>query len=258
MHLIDVFYPTAPRYVKSIQMGDWPGGMDANSSLMFVADGETGVAVVSLFPPESAEVIGRALIPKARDVTVTDNFAFAVSEFTGLWVLDARNWSRPELLANLGMMHYGEHVVRGDSILYVLGISGLATVSISDPLAPRLLSETTIFGPPNNLAYYDHRLYISTETFGVLVYDVSDAANPILEYSHSDLVPAYALYVYPPYLLISRGSSITIVNAAVPRSLPRIGEIRGLAGVRCMTVNQNEIYAAGDGWFYVCDFFDAE
>lgn len=257
IHLVDIAIPTTPEYIRSIPMSGWCRGMAANERLLYLADGDAGLAILGIFPPNTADVIGRSFITgHTLDVELDERFVYVSTFLSGLWVLDVNDWSSPEILARLQIGGYGEVAIRNGNVLFLAGRPSVASIDISDARNPVLLNEFPVDGDILDGVYFEDKLFLATYTKGVVVIDVADPVNPRLLFEHEGFGNVASVALLPPYLAVSRGSSISIVNAGAPDRLPVIGTIVGLHGAKALAVVDNSLFIGGDGWFYTAEIYD--
>ncbi len=257
LHLVDVLSPSNPAYMRSIETSGWCGGMAANDRLLYLADGNAGVAIVGIFPANSASIIGASheVSGAAADIELDGDYLYVSTDVSGLWVIDANDWIRPTVIAHLEIPGSGDMIIRHDNILFIAGTPSVACIDISNPRHPILLKEFAVEGDINDGIYYENKLFLATDTRGVVIYDVSDPSNPMLHSEHYEFVRATSITLMAPYIAIGRGTTITIVNGASPDILPVMGDVGGLRGIAGIEVFDNQLYVVGDGWFYTVGLY---
>ncbi len=256
IHLVDVLDLEYPAYMRSIETSGWCGGMDANERILYLADGEAGVAIVGIFPPISASIIGRATVSdRTTDVELDGYNVYVSTHLSGLCIVDANDWIRPEVVARLQISGNGEIIIRNENILFIAGTPSVACVDVSDSKNPILLTEFLVDGDVLDGIYYENKLYLVTDTRGVILYDVTDPANPVLHSVHQKFRNTTSIALMAPYIVIGRESGITIANGAVPDLLPVVGSFGGLREVKGIEVSEHKIFISGDGWFYTAALY---
>ncbi len=258
LHLIDVLDPSTPSYMRVIETSGWSGGMAATDRLLYLADGDAGLAIITIYHPNTAAIISRShqVSGRVTDVIIDGAYVYVSTHISGLWVIDANDWISPRVIARLQIGGYGKAMVQQERTLFIAGQPSVACVDVADPRYPILLCEFAVDGDINDAITYEGRLYLATDTRGVVIYDVHDPSNPVFHSEHSELGGTKSIALMAPYMAVGRGSIVTVVNGAVPDRLPVIGDVGGLRGVAGIDFFENQLFIAGDGWFYTIALFD--
>jgi len=111
-------------------------------------------------------------------VRVQGNFAY-VSRHTDFTIWDVSNPASP---TRQGTVQMPEEIwgfrVRGDRAFVGANFSGVAIVDISDPTAPRVLSNHKTLGQAKIGAVYENRVVLIDHMEGMVMVDISDEAAP--------------------------------------------------------------------------------
>ncbi len=114
----------------------------------------------------------------AEHVRVQGDFAY-VSRHTDLTIWDVSNPASP---TRKGSVQMPEEIwgfrVRGDRAFVGANFFGVAIVDISDPAAPRLLSNHKTLGQAKIGAVYENRVVLIDHMEGMVMVDISDEAAP--------------------------------------------------------------------------------
>ncbi len=109
---------------------------------------------------------------------------------------------------------YCRHVVaRGDTVVFQNG-AYLQIADFSDPDHPVTLSQTLTEGEISDIALYSHYAYVITSTQSLFIYDIRDAAQPVL-LATTDLA-LWRLMIKDGYLYATASDKIVIYDLSSP------------------------------------------
>jgi hypothetical protein len=256
LYLIDARDPARLQLVRSIATADWTAGMSADNRMLLVADGDNGVDVIGINPPESATLVGRAIVDgKARDVLIDGNIAYVACIYTGLWVINFLNPYQPIVISHVDIGGYGETLCLHDTTVFVSGTSGVAAIGVADSSKPHLLSEMIVDGEPQAMVYYEDKLYIGTENAGLTLINVQDPFNMEVSTEYMQYNHIHGFCLTPPYLYMSSGSSIKVLNIGLEQDPTLVAEVSGFSNPAGLTINEGCLYVAGDDGMSVLKLF---
>jgi len=191
-------------------VGGFPSGIARS---LFVANsyayvvGDEGLTVVDLLSSFGSRPLP---LPDARSVVVKGSRAYVASLGFGTYTVDVRNPELGSLTpfvisgpirtgASRGLVVSGEH-------LYVAGPDGLWAADLIDPLGPDVVSGPE-FWPWDvdfmGMAVSDDHLYVGDRFSDVAIFDISDAARPILVSGTEEGLGSADVFVLPPHLYVA-------------------------------------------------------
>ncbi|MEZ5962343.1 MAG: hypothetical protein R3F56_00725 [Planctomycetota bacterium] len=178
----------------------------------------------------SGAVYGRG----STNFRLTRDFAFGVTT-SGLWVvgLDPKTpgQSRPLARLDLGggvraLALLADEVRGRASFAFVADDDGeLATVDLSNPVAPRLAAKKRLLLDPRRLLVAGRHLYVADGTAGLAVLDIDKPASPRV-LATLPTVEARALALSWPWLLIADGpGGLIVVDVTKPEQPTVVADV---------------------------------
>lgn len=195
---------TTPGYARNLCCRD---------GVVFVAEGEAGVASYQLSATDDPELLGRIRTPgNAMSVDVTSGKVAAVSlGENGLCALDVSNPNQPAILGHCAIPGDAWDVKVSDSIAYVAAISyDLVLVDLSDPASPNVISTLPSKTGASEIVFVENTTAcIADASAGLAIFDVSDPGKPeeIARWSPGEQGFVEGLYVEDPYAYIAFGGT---------------------------------------------------
>ena len=165
-------------------------GQIGGSSYAVAVDGSTAclgegprVVTLDVSDPTAPRRIGQSeVLPGlVMDVQMDGRYAYAVSLYGGLHVLELSNPADPRLLSSINPENPGcWAVVLADGLAYLAcNPSGLFIVDVSSPENPVALSSGQVPGVMTSLALVGHYIYgTDVNSQGLVAIDVSDPRSP--------------------------------------------------------------------------------
>jgi len=171
-----------------------PGGAGsiALGDGLAVVTNATGIAVIDLTPPNSAQVVGTLPIFGARYVSVQGALAYVTGEYH-FRVVDISIPSAPEITSDLGINTYGGHTALDGTLAYVGEGSDVLAVDISDPSAPFAVGLARTPSTPGRVTVGSGHLFVSSEH--LLIYPLHCPA--VTQVGPSSAVPDRTLRLAP-------------------------------------------------------------
>jgi len=165
-------------------------GQIGGSSVAVAVDGDTAclgegprLVTLDVSDPAAPRRIGQSeVLPGlVMDVQMDGRYAYAVSLYGGLHVLELSNPADPRLVSSIKPENPGcRAVVLADGLAYLAcNPSGLFIADISSPENPVALSSGKLPGVMTSLALVGHYIYgIDVNSQGLVAIDVSDPRSP--------------------------------------------------------------------------------
>ena len=254
VHIVNVVTPINPAWEASVNTSGWCYGLESNGQYLYVANGAGGLVVIGIDPPSLASIIGHAIVAGLPgDVTLHGSWAYVACFFTGLKVFDISNPVKPSEEARLPLNHFGQFVVRHESLLYVVG-DGVSVVDISSPRTPVLLGTSPFNIEPNAVLYNEESLIIATDTRGVVIVDVSDPSDIRMVFTSRELGAITGLEITPPFLFYSTDNHVGVLNVSNPSPEP-LHVIHNINLARAMVFKDQYLFVAGHGGMAIIEVF---
>jgi hypothetical protein len=160
------------------------------NNFLFISVSEEGVTIASIADyPAQPEIRGGMITPGyAQGVAISSdsNFALVAIGEMGLAFYDisqlGTGYGQYPLFKNVDLPGYAENVtINPDAqIAYVAcGTGGLAIVDFSDSTDIKVIGKFETTGYAKEVFYQDGKIYITAETKGLQIIDVSNPQNPV-------------------------------------------------------------------------------
>jgi hypothetical protein len=204
LRIIDVLDPLNPSEVGRCSL---PGGYAREAGVQngytFVADGDMGLRVIDVSPPESAHVVASCATTYAWGVAVSGQYAYCAAG--GLAVVDISNPASPHIEGTCPTLSLAEDVAVAGHCAGVVDVNypaGLCLIDVSNPAAP---ARTGSYPAPYLAAcpcITGQYAFVAWDYDGLRVLDVSNPAGvtevgscPTPEYSDAVYVAGQYAYV---------------------------------------------------------------
>ena len=182
LHLVDVGDPKSPsilgRYEKDLGMNKGEARCVAvHEGTVYLAAAKLGMLALDITIADSPALLGTAHMPQLRqphDLEVRGNYVWMASD-GGLHIFDVTNPRRPKRLRSSSAQKQPKK--RDDDLDLGLGL-GLGTNGDESTVKKINLKEYELARHPIRLALEEEYLYVVDRKAGLLVFDVSDPANP--------------------------------------------------------------------------------
>jgi len=168
-----------------------------------------------------------------------------------------------KIVSKYSVSGYAQDIVLKDSLAYISqGQGGLIILSVSNPNAPKFVSELTygLRGYSYKLANKDSVIYLASGTFGVNTVNVADPLNPLITQENRAISPAENFHIMGNYLFTAvseEGINITkIIDPAHP-DIRQTFFVPGYAQAVCTSTDSNFLFiACGEVGFTIFDISD--
>lgn len=116
-------------------------------------------------------------------VYVNENFAYVVDQDSGLFVVDISNVSSPQVKGRFKEKNYWDYsefddVIVSGNYAFVSSIQNLHIIDITDKTKPVQIKRQDIPAAGRKLFLKSDLLFLAANTDGVVVFNISDPANP--------------------------------------------------------------------------------
>jgi len=244
VHVIKVFDVTNPVYIEYIPTRHYSEGLVGDNDLLLIADNNPGMMICSIQTPEHPLELGYAgAWGLVKDVAIDNKFGYVATVGFGLFIYNLQSPVTPEWITNLPLNCEGEAICLNDTLVYVAGNGGIAIIDITDPLHSSVVSQLNIIEDSvTELIYYRGNLFLSTWYSGIYRINVEDPYNPVFVQEYTHLTGSTDLFVDPPFLFVSRGETLSIVNISNINELPILAEVGGLSSARSVYAHDGMVY----------------
>jgi len=173
-----------------------------------------------------------------------------------------------KIVSKFATSGYAQDIVLKDSLAYISqGQGGLIILSVSNPKAPKLVSELTygLRGYSYKLANKDSVIYLASGTFGVSTVNVADPLNPLITQENRAIAPAENFHIMGDYLFTAvseEGINISNIREPVLPNFRQTFFVPGYAQAVCTSgadtsADNNYLFVAcGEVGFTIFDISD--
>lgn len=182
----------------------------------------------------------------ARDVYVSDGYAYLANDADGLRIYDITDPANPTNVANIsdGDTALGIHV-SGAYAYLANRDDGLRIYDISDPANPTNIAQIDNGGRAYDVYVSGQHAYLANDSDGLRIYDVSDPANPINIANVDNGGYADSIYVYGAYAYLANWSDgLRIYDISDPANPTNIAHINSGAEAAGIHVHGSHAYLA--------------
>jgi len=187
--VIDLSTPAVPVVRGTYDTSGWAQAVVLNSTatLAYVADGLQGFKILSLSNPSAPTLVGSlSFSANLRDVAVAGSVAYLVNQNGQLITVNVSTPSAPQQLATYAPGRYVFHVAVEGTRAVLIESAGasdyLDVLDITNPASPVSLSATVVggAGATHGVALVGGRAYLAADTLGLVIYDLTNPAVPVL------------------------------------------------------------------------------
>jgi hypothetical protein len=173
-------------------------GVYALGDYVYVADGESGLQVVSVFNPASPSLAGTYdTSGTAYDVYVSGKYAYVADGASGLQIIDISNPASPSLAGTYDTSGTAYDVYVSGKYAYIAdGASGLQIIDISNPASPSLAGTYDTSGTAYDVYVSGKYAYIADGASGLQIIDISDPSLPSLVKTYALLFDSVAASIH--------------------------------------------------------------
>jgi len=153
--------------------------VDVRDELLFVANGNDGLAILDVSNPASAVLLGSVEMPgRAVDVFAGVEFVYVANDETGLVIVDAGNPAEPVISGIENTPGRAVGVAAEGSIAYVADeLLGVRVVNVADPSSPFLIRALSVEGTALAVAVENDHVAVAAREGGLTLIDATDPAS---------------------------------------------------------------------------------
>lgn len=171
----------------------------------------------------SINLVGSLNCGDAKDLFVTDSYAFVASMEMGLNIIDIADPTSPQKISQVFLPGNAYSVYLHESYAFVttLGNPYLCIINISNPSTPYIQSYISTQGDGYNVRVLGDYAYVVTNHGLMLVYDISNISNPVNISSVNTTSSAVGISLSGNYAFVAAGGFdvIDITNPYSPQKI---------------------------------------
>ena len=162
----------------------------------------------------------------ANNVRVSGNYAYIAAGSAGLQVVDVTDRTQPKIASSLPIQGNANNLRIAGNICYLMTSSGLTTIDISNPLAPKLLGALSTPDAGWDVVISGSLAYMAAGTSGLRIINVANPATPVLLGSLPLSGTAKGVDLSGTYAIIAAGAAgVAIANVANPATPQLLGTV---------------------------------
>ncbi len=189
VYVLSLSDPRNPEVVAQYDTRGFAYDIAPYRNFVFVSDFEDGVKIFRLNGKELQKIATIKLIDMSMGIKVSFPYLFVSNGNNGVQIYNIKNPCSPKLIRGIDTPGIAWDIDSDGRFIYVaLKDSGFAIYDFSKPPSAPLVSQTSIKGVVFKLKLKDKKLYLlitgsevhegNPETKGLLIYDVSNPAEP--------------------------------------------------------------------------------
>ena len=244
--ILDVTDPTNPVFLSQYSDGSgFAWDLWIENDLLYLADHLDGLEIIDVSNPNNPTKIGEFHDGSAAlCVEVRDDLAF-VADFTdGLEILDISDPSNPIEIGQYNGTR-AEEVFLFNDIAYITTRNGYASIDISVPEVPVLISEIDTFTVVWDICRVGDIVYFVDEEEGVALYNDSNVYAPQEITIWDDGGGPRGINVTDDIIYVSeKDNGLVILNATNPNSLSLLGSFNDGGEGSGLFLKDNLVYFA--------------
>ncbi|MBK9303993.1 MAG: hypothetical protein IPM94_08925 [bacterium] len=220
---------------------DTPGSaaaVAAAGGLAFVADGASGLQILSLADPQSPANVGAIDTPGlCLDVSLHQPFALLADGSGGYQCVDVSDPAAPVGAGSFATAAFAYSIdVQGNVAVLAIGALGVQFLDVTDPANPLPLATLNTPGTAFNAVFSGRWVFVADGSAGLRVIDAADPAAPVLAGLYDTSGTCYDVLVAGGRAyLADYGYGVLVLDASAPAtptflgSYDTAGQARGLA-----------------------------
>jgi len=235
-------------------------GVAVDGDYAYVADGDSGLRVISVADPAHPVEVGHADTPgSAREVAVSGSYAYVVDLTAGLRVFSVADPAHPSEVGHYDPPGLTTSVAVNGNYAYVTDIdSGLWVISVADPSNPTRTGRSQLPDTAFSVAVTGHLACVADYLHGLRVVSVADPANPH-EVGHNDSLGFFCVTAKGDYAYADVGgyeNGLFVVSLADPTHPVKVGWCNTHDLVNSIAIENGYAYAVGYSKLYVVSVSD--
>ena len=247
--LVDVSNPAAPVITGTVVVPNGGGrSLAVRDGVAFYAAGDSGLTVVDVLDPAApAWVMEAGAAGDATGVALAGVRLFLTTGFAGLHQYDIADPLAPAWEAVVtGSQRVCDVVVSNQFAYVAAGESGLRIFDLSGNPAPALLAAFNGVGNARSVALAGDMVCVGDGQYGLKLVGVTNPAAPVFlgSYTSAALDSIRSVGVSLPWVVLSDGRSLELVNVSVPASPTLAGVWSAPGFAYSLVVAGGRVYAA--------------
>ncbi|MCF2144830.1 MAG: hypothetical protein K9W42_14125 [Candidatus Heimdallarchaeota archaeon] len=177
--ILDITTPTEPIELATINMTNSPCAFAIEGENAFIGTTDEFI-ILDISVKTNPQIIGScSMSAMSTNIYLSGNYAYLATVGEGLQIIDISDRKNPTVKAGVEIWtDINDVIIRGEYAI-ICHSGGLATIDITSPTQPVLISNYSIFtGRAFELSEYDELLFVATYEGGVHIYNISEPERP--------------------------------------------------------------------------------
>lgn len=253
--VIDISNPLEPAKIGEHEVYPNVEFLYVSDTHAYVVNRDIGLSIVDITDPSSPIVESfLGMNDDAQGVYGNDNYIYVADGRAGLEIVDVQDPMNPIIAGNYhpGILSYFRDVYIVDSLAYVAvsTINRMTILNLSDPVNPTLVGEYLAPGRPFLVCVEGDYAYLSIESIGMHIIDITDPTAPVLAGAFNESAPLniWGMDVHGDYLYIVQEYSLKIMDVSDPTNPFRVASSHAGNTVNDVVLNGNYAFVGKSHW----------
>lgn len=257
--IINVSEPENPYIYSSC---DIPGSVNdiafADNNLVYLTDWKGLRAIDFSNPGEPQEIVSLDFQGITHSYITTNNnyvFVYCYNFFPVqylLYIIDISNPQSPIFLSTISLPHHISDIGIHDTLIYLIDSDGLMVIDIADPTMP-IVVFTYIGSYFDKLKITENKAIIQDGN-NILIFDITNAINPVLLGSYSAENSIVALDADESYAYLALFTGLEIIDISNPINPVKISQLEFVDdGINDVSTTNGYVYLAGNPGLRIID-----
>jgi len=171
--------PNQPNFLATVSVGGNINGLHVASNYLYIAAGNTGVAIVNVANPVSPQILSIFnTTGSAYDVVVNSNYAYVADSYNGMLILNVTNPAAPVYTAKFtGTGQILSVAVNNNNVFCADNTYGIENVNVSSPTAPTKVGYIQTNSSATGIFYSGGYIFLAAAEGGLGIYQPTSTAD---------------------------------------------------------------------------------
>lgn len=253
--IVDLLDPGAPLLAAVAPLHKGGRSCAVSGSHAYVTNEDNDLYAVDIATPSEPTVVDTlTVMRRASGIAIAGNYAYVAVSDSGVQVIDITNPAALASVGNLVLPGYAYGITIVGTYAYVWTHNNAHVVDISSPSSLQYIDSLPRGNEVNALAAYGNKLVAVTEAAGVIEYDLSNPAAPVVGRTIDGVTQSVNVSVAGDRAYVARrDSGFAVLDLSTPAmDIVLDGMVVGRA-VDVATSDSIALIAYGRGGMYVFD-----
>ncbi|UCC80298.1 MAG: hypothetical protein JSW64_02755 [Candidatus Zixiibacteriota bacterium] len=254
--VIDISNPLEPTKTGEYESYPEVEFLYVSDTHAYVVHRDIGLSIVDITDPSSPIVESfLAMNGEAQGVYGYGDYVYVADGYAGLEIVDVQEPENPIIVGNYhpGTRSYFSEVFIADSLAYVANTISprrMTILDLSDPINPAVLGEYYVPGRPFLICVEGNYAYLSMESVGLHIIDVTDPTTPVFAGEFNENAPSsiWGMDVRGDYLYIAQMYSLKIIDVSDPTNPIKVASSHAGNSVNGVVLSGNYAFVGKGHW----------